>query len=212
MFVCAGQKSLSEEVSEKTRSRLLKLEKENRSLLRTIEDLNAVCRLRPHHDHNHPSADIHSSAQSTASFEHPLPGRNETRDTAAMDENDSSLSYTSTLQCPHGDESEAEIARLERESETLEEKMDPREQEKGQLEEEGGLKDLTPDLEAPEKGSPHCSPCSKNSSPVWGSLASRSPYSSKHTERLQATCGVLDTENQRLQAALDNTGGFLEDG
>ncbi|XP_062303817.1 girdin-like isoform X2 [Osmerus eperlanus] len=206
-----SQKSLSEEVSEKTRSRLLKLEKENRSLLRTIEDLKTVCGLRPHHDRNHPAADIYGSTQSTSSFEHPLLARNETRDFAAMDEGDSSLSNTLALQRAHDDdESEAEIARLERESETLEEKMDPRDQEKGQLEEEGDLKDLTPDLEAPEKGSPHCSPCSKNSSPLWGSLANRSPYSSKHTERLQAKCGVLDTENQRLQAALDNTGRKLQ--
>uniref|UniRef100_A0A6Q2Y1J9 Calponin-homology (CH) domain-containing protein n=1 Tax=Esox lucius TaxID=8010 RepID=A0A6Q2Y1J9_ESOLU len=48
-----GQKSLSEEVVDRTRSRLLKLERENQSLLRTIEELRADCSSGPQQDHNH---------------------------------------------------------------------------------------------------------------------------------------------------------------
>ncbi|RVE75720.1 hypothetical protein OJAV_G00001690 [Oryzias javanicus] len=42
-----GQQTFSEEVSERTRSRLLKLEKENQSLLRTIEELST--KSKPNH-------------------------------------------------------------------------------------------------------------------------------------------------------------------
>ena len=43
---------------------------------------------------------------------------------------------------------------------------------------------------------------------VIAGLSSRSCYAAKQTERLEAKCRALDTENQRLQASLDNSGRF----
>lgn len=122
---------------------------------------------------------------------------------------------------------EGQIDRLERESETLKEKMDLQKQEKGQLEdrESCDLSDRMADLEAVAKDNTRnllqpgasvsltrdTSPCSKNKSPrrensSTGLQTRASSSSTKHTERLEAKCRALDTENQRLQAALDNTG------
>uniref|UniRef100_A0A4W6C299 Coiled-coil domain containing 88Aa n=1 Tax=Lates calcarifer TaxID=8187 RepID=A0A4W6C299_LATCA len=94
-------------------------------------------------------------------------------------------------------------------------------QEKGQLEDgDGGehFKELMSDLEVLENvhnrlhcfvGSRDHSPGSKNSSPchdrILTGLPTRSSYTSKHTQRLEAKCKALDTVNQHLQTSLDNT-------
>uniref|UniRef100_A0A4W6C294 Coiled-coil domain containing 88Aa n=1 Tax=Lates calcarifer TaxID=8187 RepID=A0A4W6C294_LATCA len=98
---------------------------------------------------------------------------------------------------------------------------DLRIQEKGQLEDgDGGehFKELMSDLEVLENvhnrlhcfvGSRDHSPGSKNSSPchdrILTGLPTRSSYTSKHTQRLEAKCKALDTVNQHLQTSLDNT-------
>uniref|UniRef100_A0A674C332 Girdin-like n=1 Tax=Salmo trutta TaxID=8032 RepID=A0A674C332_SALTR len=266
-------KSLGEEVVEGTRSRLLGLERENQSLLRTIEELRAAdLRLGPQHNHNreHTRRDGQRPTN-TVTSQGPRHKHEHNSHTQLLREHTSnhqpthsdsrrlvvreylgSLDNTSWEQSElvikedcdidtshHRDpkcngvsvDLEGEIDRLERESETLKEKMDLQKQEKGQLEdrESCDLSDPMADLEAVAKDNTRnllqpgasvsltrdTSPCSKNKSPrrensSTGLQTRASSSSTKHTERLEAKCRALDTENQRLQAALDNTGRKLQ--
>uniref|UniRef100_A0A8C8JXI7 Calponin-homology (CH) domain-containing protein n=1 Tax=Oncorhynchus tshawytscha TaxID=74940 RepID=A0A8C8JXI7_ONCTS len=244
-----GQKSLGEEVVEGTRSRLLRLERENQSLLRTIEELRAAdLSLGPQHNHNHEHMRRDGQRPTnTVTSQGPRHKHEHNSHTQLLRE------HTYNHQPTHSDSEdcdididtshhrdpkcngvsvdlEGEIDRLERESETLKEKMDLQKQEKGQLEdrESCDLSDPMADLEAEAKDNTRnllqpgasvsltrdTSPCSKNKSPRRENssteLQTRAFSSSmKHTERLEAKCRALDTENQRLQAALDNTGRKL---
>ncbi|XP_052359236.1 girdin-like isoform X4 [Oncorhynchus keta] len=235
-----GQKSLGEEVVEGTRSRLLRLERENQSLLRTIEELKAAdLSLGPQHNHNHEhmwrdgqrptnTAEVvreYLGSLNNASWEQSQLVIKEDCDI------DIDTSHHRDPKCNGVSvDLEGEIDRLEKESETLKEKMDLQKQEKGQLEdgESCDLSDPMADLEAEAKDNTRnllqpgasvsltrdTSPCSKNKSPrrensSTGLQARASSSSTKHTERLEAKCRALDTENQRLQAALDNTGRKL---
>uniref|UniRef100_A0A674C341 Girdin-like n=1 Tax=Salmo trutta TaxID=8032 RepID=A0A674C341_SALTR len=248
-------KSLGEEVVEGTRSRLLGLERENQSLLRTIEELRAAdLRLGPQHNHNreHTRRDGQRPTNTVTSQGPRHKHEHNTVNGAISIEYLGSLDNTSWEQSElvikedcdidtshHRDpkcngvsvDLEGEIDRLERESETLKEKMDLQKQEKGQLEdrESCDLSDPMADLEAVAKDNTRnllqpgasvsltrdTSPCSKNKSPrrensSTGLQTRASSSSTKHTERLEAKCRALDTENQRLQAALDNTGRKLQ--
>uniref|UniRef100_A0A8C7Q395 Coiled-coil domain containing 88Aa n=1 Tax=Oncorhynchus mykiss TaxID=8022 RepID=A0A8C7Q395_ONCMY len=270
-----SQKSLGEEVVDGTRSRLLRLERENQSLLRTIEELRAAdLSLGPQHNHNHehtwrdgqrPTNTVTSQAPRPKhehnshtqllrqhTYNH-QPTHSDSGDSIELLEYLGSLDNTSweqselvikedcdiDIDTSHhrdpkcngvSDDLEGEIDRLERESETLKEKMDLQKQEKGQLEdgESCDLSDPMADLEAEAKDNTRnllqpgasvsltrdTSPCSKNKSPrrenrSTGLQTRASSSSTKHTERLEAKCRALDTENQRLQAALDNTGRKL---
>uniref|UniRef100_A0A8L0DMB7 Coiled-coil domain containing 88Aa n=1 Tax=Oncorhynchus mykiss TaxID=8022 RepID=A0A8L0DMB7_ONCMY len=265
-----GQKSLGEEVVDGTRSRLLRLERENQSLLRTIEELRAAdLSLGPQHNHNHehtwrdgqrPTNTVTSQAprpkhehnshtqllrqhtynhqpthsDSGDSIELFLDNTSWEQSELVIKEDcdiDIDTSHHRDPKCNGvSDDLEGEIDRLERESETLKEKMDLQKQEKGQLEdgESCDLSDPMADLEAEAKDNTRnllqpgasvsltrdTSPCSKNKSPrrenrSTGLQTRASSSSTKHTERLEAKCRALDTENQRLQAALDNTGRKL---
>uniref|UniRef100_A0A8C7S3V0 Coiled-coil domain containing 88Aa n=1 Tax=Oncorhynchus mykiss TaxID=8022 RepID=A0A8C7S3V0_ONCMY len=238
-----GQKSLGEEVVDGTRSRLLRLERENQSLLRTIEELRAAdLSLGPQHNHNHEHTWRDGQRPTnTVTSQAPRPKHEHNSHTQLLRQ------HTYNHQPTHSDSGdsielldpkcngvsddlEGEIDRLERESETLKEKMDLQKQEKGQLEdgESCDLSDPMADLEAEAKDNTRnllqpgasvsltrdTSPCSKNKSPrrenrSTGLQTRASSSSTKHTERLEAKCRALDTENQRLQAALDNTGRKL---
>ncbi|CAB1344582.1 unnamed protein product [Coregonus sp. 'balchen'] len=235
-----GQKSLSEEVVDGTRSRLLRLERENHSLLRTIEDLRADRSLGPQRNHNHEHTQWDSqrptnTAEVVREYLGSLDNTSWEQSELVIKEDcdiDIDTSHHMDPKCNgvSGD-LEGEIDRLERESETLKEKMDLQKQEKGQLEdgESCDLSDPMADLEAVAKDNTHnllqlsasvsltrdSSPCSKNKSPrrensSTGLQTRSSSSSTKHTERLEAKCRALDTENQRLQAALDNTGRKLQ--
>uniref|UniRef100_A0A4W5L2C0 Coiled-coil domain containing 88Aa n=1 Tax=Hucho hucho TaxID=62062 RepID=A0A4W5L2C0_9TELE len=266
-----GQKSLGEEVVDGTRSRLLRLEKENQSLLRTIEELRAADHnLGPQHNHNHEHTrrDVQRPTN-TVTSQGPQHKHEHNSHTQLLREqtcnhqpthSDSSDSIELYLDNTSWEQSElvikedcdididtshhrdpkcngvsvdlvGEINRLERESETLKEKMDLQKQEKGQLEdgESCDLSDPVADLEAVAKDNTRnllqlgasvsltrdTSPCSKNKSPrrensSTGLQTRASSSSTKHTERLEAKCRALDTENHRLQAALDNTGRKLQ--
>uniref|UniRef100_A0A8C7CBY1 Coiled-coil domain containing 88Aa n=1 Tax=Oncorhynchus kisutch TaxID=8019 RepID=A0A8C7CBY1_ONCKI len=266
-----GQKSLGEEVVEGTRSRLLRLERENQSLLRTIEELRAAdLSLGPQHNHNHqhtwrdgqrPTNTVtsqgprhkhehnrHTQLLRQHTYNHE-PTHSDSGDSIELYLDNTSWEQSELVikeDCDididtshHRDpecngvsvDLEGEIDRLERESETLKEKMDLQKQEKGQLEdgESCDLSDPIADLEAVAKDNTRnllqpgasvsltrdTSPCSKNKSPrrensSTGLQARASSSSTKHTERLEAKCRALDTENQRLQAALDNTGRKLQ--
>uniref|UniRef100_A0A674EMK4 Girdin-like n=1 Tax=Salmo trutta TaxID=8032 RepID=A0A674EMK4_SALTR len=265
-----GQKSLGEEVVDGTRSRLLRLERENQSLLRTIEELRAAdLSLGPQHNHNreHTRRDgqlptntvtsqgprhkhehnSHTQLLREHTYNH-QPTHSDSREYLGSLDNtsweqselvikedcdiDIDTSHHRDPKCNGVSvDLEGEIDRLERESETLKEKMDLQKQEKGQLEdgEFCDLSDPMADLEAIAKDNTRnllqpgasvsltrdTSPCSKNKSPrrensSTGLQTRASSSSTKHTERLEAKCRALDTENQRLQAALDNTGRKLQ--
>nr|XP_046186586.1 girdin-like isoform X3 [Oncorhynchus gorbuscha] len=235
-----GQKSLGEEVVEGTRSRLLRLERENQSLLRTIEELRAAdLSLGPQHNHNHEHTRRDGQRPTnTAEVVREYLG---SLDNASWEQSELVIKEDCDIDIDtshHRDPNcngvsvdlEGEIDRLERESETLKEKMDLQKQEKGQLEDGESCNQSDPmaDLEAEAKDNTRnllqpgasvsltrdTSPCSKNKSPrrensSTGLQARASSSSTKHTERLEAKCRALDTENQRLQAALDNTGRKL---
>ncbi|XP_031687595.1 girdin-like isoform X3 [Oncorhynchus kisutch] len=236
-----GQKSLGEEVVEGTRSRLLRLERENQSLLRTIEELRAAdLSLGPQHNHNHQHTwrdgqRPTNTAEVVREYLGSLDNTSWEQSELVIKEDcdiDIDTSHHRDPECNGVSvDLEGEIDRLERESETLKEKMDLQKQEKGQLEdgESCDLSDPIADLEAVAKDNTRnllqpgasvsltrdTSPCSKNKSPrrensSTGLQARASSSSTKHTERLEAKCRALDTENQRLQAALDNTGRKLQ--
>ncbi|KAM9489514.1 girdin isoform 1-T1 [Salvelinus alpinus] len=236
-----GQKSLGEEVVDGTRSRLLRLERENQSLLRTIEDLRAAdLSLGPQHNHNHEHTRRDSqrptnTAEVVREYLGSLDNTSWEQFELVIKEDcdiDIDTSHHRDPKCNGVSvDLEGEIDRLERESETLKEKMDLQKQEKGQLEdgESCHLSDPMADPEAVAKDNTRnllqpgasvsltrdTSPCSKNKSPrrensSTGLQTRASSSSTKHTERLEAKCRALDTENQRLQAALDNTGRKLQ--
>ncbi|XP_031655436.1 girdin isoform X3 [Oncorhynchus kisutch] len=235
-----GQKSLGEEVVEGTRSRLLRLERENQSLLRTIEELRAPdLSLGPQHNHNHEHTRRDgqrptNTAEVVREYLGSLDNTSWEQSELVIKEDcdiDIDTSHHRDPKCKGVSvDLEGEIDRLERESETLKEKMDLQKQEKGQLEdrESCDLSDPMADLEAEAKDNTRnllqpgasvsltrdTSPCSKNKSPRRENSSTEmqtraSSSSTKHTERLEAKCRALDTENQRLQAALDNTGRKL---
>ncbi|XP_055762778.1 girdin-like isoform X5 [Salvelinus fontinalis] len=236
-----GQKSLGEEVVDGTRSHLLRLERENQSLLRTIEDLRAAdLSLGPQHNHDHEHTRRDSqrptnTAEVVREYLGSLDNTSWEQSELVIKEDcdiDIDTSHHRDPKCNGVSvDLEGEIDRLERESETLKEKMDLQKQEKGQLEdgESCHLSDPMADPEAVAKDNIRnllqpgasvsltrdTSPCSKNKSPrrensSTGLQTRASSSSTKHTERLEAKCRALDTENQRLQAALDNTGRKLQ--
>ncbi|XP_038570142.1 girdin-like isoform X1 [Micropterus salmoides] len=226
-----SQQTLSEEVTERTRSRMLKLEKENQSLLRTIEELKAASMnnsTQPHKHSCHRECDhvchvvcstnnrtlstdeptwLQTSCSNIENRTHIFPLR-----TVAQHMLNGNSNCHQPLYAEEVEEVQSEIL--------LTESPDLHIQEKGQLEDGGGdhFKDIMSDLEVLENnhnrlhcfvGSGDHSPGSKSSSPCHGSIFSglptRSSYASKHTQRLEAKCRALDTVNQHLQTSLDNT-------
>ncbi|XP_036965357.1 girdin-like isoform X4 [Acanthopagrus latus] len=218
-----GQQTLSEEVSERTCSRMLKLEKENQSLLRTIEELRAASvngSTQPKHSHHLQCEQVVCGSSScTSSTDEPtcsdiekctdvFPVRIVSQPMLNGDSNCHQQLHAEELQ-----EAKGEIL--------LTGSPDLHVQEKGQLEDGNGgdcFKELMSELEVLENNHNrlHCvvgsrgrSPGSKSSSPchdsIFTGLPTRSSYASKHTQRLEAKCRALDTVNQHLQTSLDNT-------
>ncbi|XP_019905025.2 girdin isoform X2 [Esox lucius] len=225
-----GQKSLSEEVVDRTRSRLLKLERENQSLLRTIEELRADCSSGPQQDHNHehtqrngqpPTNKAEVVSEYTGSLEKASWEMSE-----LVIKEDCDMDTDTT---PHSDTKTRREDGHCLERENFKEKMDLHKHEKGPLEYRDSCDRTDPvaELEALVKDNNNklirCCPsvpltsdpssCSKNNS--WENSSTGQPARSfsssvKHTERLEAKCKALDTENQWLQASLDNTGRKLQ--
>uniref|UniRef100_A0A3Q1BF59 HOOK N-terminal domain-containing protein n=1 Tax=Amphiprion ocellaris TaxID=80972 RepID=A0A3Q1BF59_AMPOC len=216
-----SQQTLSEEVSERTRSRMLKLEKENQSLLRTIEELRAatinnstqakhnqqvMCSTKNCTSSIDESSVLQTSCSNAGNHTHPL--STVTQQLLNGDSNCHQQLHTEELE---GVQSEI----------FLTDTPDFHIQEKGQLEEGGSgerFKEVMSDLEVLENNHNrlHCfvgscdhSPGSNSSSPchdsIFTGLPTRSSYASKHTQRLEAKCRALDTVNQHLQISLDNT-------
>ncbi|KAK5899848.1 hypothetical protein CesoFtcFv8_009277 [Champsocephalus esox] len=210
-----GQQTLSEEVSERTCSRMLKLEKENQSLLRIIEELRAasinkhgrqlVCSINNCTSSTDEPWELQTTCSNIQNRTNVIPFSTVTRQTLNGGSNCHQQLVTEDLE-----EVQSQIV--------LTDNPDLHVQEKGQLEDgdDGDhFKELMEDLENHHNrlhcfvGSRDRSPGSKSSSPCHDSiltgLPTRSSYASKHTQRLEAKCRALDTVNLHLQTSLDNT-------
>ncbi|XP_019115753.2 girdin isoform X5 [Larimichthys crocea] len=224
-----GQQTLSEEVSERTCSRMLKLEKENQSLLRTIEELRVLSlNNSTHSKHNYHLECDHVCQMVCSTYN----CTSSTDESTRLQTSCSNVgSHTNvfplravTQQMLNGDSNchlRAEELEGVQSEILLTDNPDLHIQEKGQLEDQNSgdhLKELMSDLEVLENnhnrlhcfvGSRDSSPSSKSSSPchdsIFTGLPTRSSYASKHTQRLEAKCRALDTVNQHLQTSLDNT-------
>lgn len=214
---------------------MLKLEKENQSLLRTIEELRAASmnnstqpKHSQHRECDHVCQLVCSTNNCTSSTDEPTG----LQTSCSSIENLTNVFplHTVTQQMLNGDLNchqqlhAEELEGLQSEI-LLTDNPDLHTQEKGQLEDgDGGdrFKELMSDLEVLENnhnrlhcfvGSRDHSPGSKSSSPchdsIFTGLPTRSSYASKHTQRLEAKCRALDTVNQHLQTSLDNTGRFF---
>uniref|UniRef100_A0A8D3BJL2 Coiled-coil domain containing 88Aa n=1 Tax=Scophthalmus maximus TaxID=52904 RepID=A0A8D3BJL2_SCOMX len=214
------------EVSERARSQMLKLEKENQSLLRSMEELRAASAsssLQPKHCHHREggrvgtknwtsSADEPSGLQTSCS--------NTEHHTIRFPLSKAPQQSQNGDPSPHQQAAPVELEGVQGEILPTE---DPRRQIQGKGRPEGrGRGDhftkLMSDLEVLENihNRLHCyagphdrSPGSKGGSPCHDSTSTgppaRSSYASKHTQRLEAKCKALDTVNQHLQTSLDNT-------
>lgn len=196
---------------------MLRLEKENQSLLMTIEELQAT-----------------SAKSSTAANQSHRLGCDQVecgtnRSASATDENRSNGFQQGTVEeeILNGDlkchqQLHAEALQAVRREIVLTDDPDFHIEETGRLEDRPGgdyCKGLMSELEILENdhnrlcsfvGSRDCLPGSNSSSPVrhFTGLLARSSYSEKHTQRLEAKCRALDTFNQHLQTSLDNTSRF----
>ncbi|XP_054896897.1 girdin isoform X2 [Poeciliopsis prolifica] len=183
-----GPQTLSEEVSEKTQSQILKLEKENQRLLRTIEELRAAA---------------HSSCRKAK----PSP-------TISSAEQSETNSFSEDSHCQQQvitEELEGVQSQI-----LLTDYPDCRAQENGGLQDQD--KEMVSGLETLENNHNqfHCcvgscgqSPGSQSRRPHHDSthtgVPTRSSYASRHTQRLEVKCRGLDTLNQQLQTSLYNT-------
>uniref|UniRef100_A0A3B4VEZ6 Girdin-like n=1 Tax=Seriola dumerili TaxID=41447 RepID=A0A3B4VEZ6_SERDU len=219
-----GPQTLSEEVSERTRSRMLKLEKENQSLLSTIEELRAVSisnSTQPKHSHHHERESVCQVVSSINNWTSSTGEPSGLQTSCSNTENHSNAFPLSTVpqQMLNGDLNSHRRLHTEEpkgvQSEILlTDNPDLHIQEKGQLEDgdkSEHLKELMSDLEVLENAHNrlHCFVGSCDHSPgsnsIFTGLPARSSYASKHTHRLEAKCKALDTVNQHLQASLDNS-------
>ncbi|XP_028312035.1 girdin-like [Gouania willdenowi] len=193
-----GQQTLSEEVVERTRSRMLKLEKENKSLLRTIEYLRTASNTR--------SAQTRQSQQlscntNDVSSNEERPGL---ENHSHVSPNDSVTQHllNGDLNCQLDSEGLGVVATNNFHI-----------QEKGQREDENSrqvLKESLSDREVLENSHNKLYSVvdSHDQSPSsgYGSIFMGGPTrTSKHTQQLEAKCKALDTANQHLQTSLDNT-------
>jgi len=231
-----GQQSLSEEVSERTQSRLLRLEKENQRLIRTIEELQtASVTSSPQHSHyQDQEQDQDHDQDQDQDLDH---FSQEALDPCTKLAEETSLPGSSTptripklfngvtnegvpggvtckgdSKCPELEEGHSEAL--------LTETLDFEDHEKGQLDEWASSENIKELFSDPVGNNSPCRQCfdapplgAKSGrlsyDSVMAGLTSRSCYqATKQTERLEAKCRALDTENQRLQASLDNSGGF----
>ncbi|XP_051940313.1 girdin-like isoform X2 [Hippocampus zosterae] len=228
--ISQGQQTLSEEVSERIRSGLLKLEKENQSLLSTVEELRAACT----HNHNNIQSNKHSH--------HGEKDRDQQvvcctdKWTSASDENIISMTPCSREQnCSNASNQgavkqktfnrDAEYQKPEHDHEGLHRSANTTNthhvQHKGQLEDNNGVEHfeaVVSELQVYENspggvrypvGSHIPSPGSRSSSSshdgLFMDLPARFINIKKHTERLETKCRALDSINQQLQMSLGNT-------
>ncbi|KAM9314792.1 girdin-like [Pholidichthys leucotaenia] len=212
------QQTLSEEVSEHVRSRMLKLEQENQSLLKTIEELRAAAAAAANNSTQ--TKDRHQVVRwtnnCTSSSIEPSVSQDSCSNKDTIIAQPVLNGYLNCHQQIHTEELEGV------QSETvLSDNSDLHVWEKGQLEDEGGgdhFKEVISGMEVIKNNHnrPHCfmgsddrSSGSNSGSPwhesILTGLPTRFSYASKQTQRLEAKCRALETINQHLQTSLDNT-------
>uniref|UniRef100_A0A3B5LZM0 Coiled-coil domain containing 88Aa n=1 Tax=Xiphophorus couchianus TaxID=32473 RepID=A0A3B5LZM0_9TELE len=192
-----GPQTLSEEVSEKTRSQILKLEKENQRLLRTIEELRAAA---------------HSSCRKAKPSPQWLVCN--TNHFISSAEQSETNSFSEDSHCQQQLITE-ELVGVQSQI-LLTGYPDCHAQENGCLQDQD--KEMVSGLETLENNHNqfHCSVGSCGHSPDSQSrrphhesthtgVPTRSSYASRHTQRLEVKCRGLDTLNQQLQTSLYNT-------
>ncbi|KAM9817962.1 girdin-like isoform 1-T1 [Syngnathus typhle] len=213
-----GQQTLSEEVNERIRSRLLKLEKENQSLLKTIEELRNACL---HHN-------THSDKRSHYSEKDRVRQVVCCADKWTSDENKSLISCSREQNCRNASNlgTIKDIFNTDAEDQTPEQDhaglcQSPNTfshiQEKGKLEDNNsGAHFKAADLEENISNIAHYAVASHNPSPgsrssssshdgIFISQPTRFTHTNKHTQHLEAKCKALDSINQQLQTSLGNT-------
>ncbi|XP_017272313.1 girdin isoform X2 [Kryptolebias marmoratus] len=203
-----GQQTLSEEVSEKTQSQILKLEKDNQSLLRIMEELSST---KPKSGH----CVVCSANNSTSS----------TEDSSMIQTSCSVLQNLTDVSCHNGDSDcyqEPITENLEQvQSEIfLTDNPELYTQAGGHSEDHGSsehFNKILSDLDVLQNtnnklhcivGSDDHSHGSKSSSPsrdIFTGLPASSSYVIKHSKRLEVKCRDLCTSNQQLQTSLYNT-------
>ncbi|KAM6939550.1 girdin-like [Xenentodon cancila] len=217
-----GQQTLSDEVSERTHSRMLKLEKENQTLLRTIEELRAA-------SSNSSTKTKHSNRVvcSTNEFTGSSEEASVLQASCSVVKNSTDVPSLSTLTPPivNGKSNWHQQLHAEHLEGVKRDILhtnngDYHKQEKEELEDQCSgehFNKMNLDLEVLENnhnrvhclvGSHYRSSGPKNRSPCHESVftgPTTSSYSSKHTQRLEAKCRALDAVNQQLQASLETT-------
>ncbi|XP_035993136.1 girdin isoform X1 [Fundulus heteroclitus] len=201
-----GPQTLSEEVSERTRSQILKLEKENQRLLRTIEELRAA---------------VHNVGTETKHSCHVVCDTHQFTSSAEQSSLLENHSDAQTLLIPNGGSNcQQEVVKEEREGVQtqlfLADRPDRDAQENRRLRDQGN--EAMSDLEILENNQNRLrcfvGPCDPAPGPQRKSqcrdsastgLPTRSSYASRHTQRLEVKCRGLDTLNQQLQTSLYNT-------
>ncbi|XP_054635893.1 girdin-like isoform X1 [Dunckerocampus dactyliophorus] len=219
-----GQQTLSEEVSERIRSRLLKLEKENQCLLKTVEELRAAparCntqakKLFHHNDRNLVHQDVCSTDNRTSSTEE----NTMLLISCSHEQNTTNVSSLTLVkqQISMMDPKQQQVFTQEPEGAhtgLLSAIAAPNIEEKEQFEEDKSgehLQAVMSDLEVYENShlvgahdpSPGSRSRSSSSDGIFAGLPARFTYANKHTERLEGKCRTLDSVNQQLQTSLGN--------
>uniref|UniRef100_A0A3Q2EDY5 Coiled-coil domain containing 88Aa n=1 Tax=Cyprinodon variegatus TaxID=28743 RepID=A0A3Q2EDY5_CYPVA len=199
------------EVGERTQSQILKLEKENQRLLRTIEDLRAA---------------LHNGCRKTKHSQH-LAG-NTHQSTSSEEQSSMTKIFSSVTENP----SDAQRLQIQNGDSNCRQQLVTKELEGGQTQilladladcgiENGHLQDPDKDrisqLEILENNHNQfhsfvrpCDPYpgSQNGGPYHDSTSTGLPgrsATSKHTQRLEVKCRGLDTLNQQLQTSLYNS-------
>ncbi|XP_061686124.1 girdin-like isoform X6 [Syngnathoides biaculeatus] len=221
-----GQQTVRDEVSERIRSRLLKLEKENQSLLKTVEELRDVCTHNNAQTNKHclnPEKDrVHqvvcctdkwtSSTKEYIMSATPCSHEQNCRNVDSIDAVKQKLSNTDS-QYKESVQVHTDVHLSANAAHHI--------QEKGQLEgTDSGehFKAVMSDLEVSENSHNAVYHSVGSNNPSRGSGSSSSSHdctfmglpalfanANKHTERLEAKCKALDSINQQLQTSFGNT-------
>ncbi|XP_061686120.1 girdin-like isoform X2 [Syngnathoides biaculeatus] len=219
-----GQQTVRDEVSERIRSRLLKLEKENQSLLKTVEELRDVCTHNNAQTNKHclnPEKDrVHqvvcctdkwtSSTKEYIMSATPCSHEQNCRNVDSIDAVKQKLSNTDS-QYKESVQVHTDVHLSANAAHHI--------QEKGQLEgTDSGehFKAVMSDLEVSENSHNAVYHSVGSNNPSRGSGSSSSSHdctfmglpalfanANKHTERLEAKCKALDSINQQLQTSFE---------
>ncbi|XP_061889355.1 girdin-like isoform X3 [Entelurus aequoreus] len=209
-----GQQTLGEEVSERIRSRLLKLEKENKHLLKTVEELRSKTQSRKHIHHNDKDR-VHQKVCSTDKWASSTKENTRLMIPCSVEQNSSLglLNQKIVIIDSKYQLEEPEGVHADLRSAIAAPNVQGNEQFK---DDESGehFKAVLPGLEIYENcanssvGAHDPSPGSRSSlssyDGTFTSLPARFTYANKQTERLEGKCRMLDSINQQLQTSLAN--------